>query len=1158
MSATYSEAIAIIIEFATSMDVFEDPPLCVTKNRFPTEYNDNPAVPAYPGIMFDVSSRIEMELYAMEIDVRLEEATTMDVEIFTTPGSFLPNINNESEWTKLADVTATVAPDGRGIFVPEQDFALVKMKAFERRSFYIQMEGPWIDTKAEALDKTGEVQQQSDDLTVFVGVGLNSRFPEDFDKTVDPQFAGVFHYRKPNECDEEVISTAVEFPLLVSQPPNAFFLNLIKDALDEIVRDALLKSTPFSTMTAESDLQVGSSTKVTSIPSDMDCPETWLHCPTVKPILSFTHQKQLRAGQLRYHILRAKDAIVKSLKQKLQINGILYLGLQPVASSFDITLTGTSGDVDDEARDFFERVVTQVLDETVREESSFVTVLDTAAARGSRRRALRGMSEALSISGEVFGAQASYFPLSDFAIELNSAVLEERGQVMRTLRLGQHISSEGHVFSSPSFTGITDFQASFSPAVVSVLSLGPERERVLDTKILLILISVVLAIFFVFFGYLSRKRAKERRKYKVELQEYRDQMRQQRREKRDGLQKSLDQKSDGECTSGSFENNFSDDLEAAFELGYGKYKEAVEGLGEKALSADQLADTDDADNRGNAERGVVRRRSSASGLSLSLEQDEVQSDLEDDFSDSTSEDGGSVSGTESVVSSASRVSTASSKSLLSVFMEKQAEKQKLQGFHMKRPSSVASSMSESVRRGPSVKSDPLRSQSDHIPKRNLSYMGNQYAADKSQVRRTVSGDTDVRTGRTRNVESMRSKSFDGTFPQAHPSRCYSLHQDQADLNRQLSASAHSYTERRIYLTSSTSRSICSSRSVSSAHSNQSNRTAPVTQTNTATPLHSKRTEVEPASHAREKKADLPTQLSQRFEHLLPPSAQAKEGLNKRCTDQETEPAARTERSHCNSSTLSESASRRTLPARESRTIIPVRRDSSALRLRYEEERPSELELSPDKGTADEHIKGSYTKAIVRDAGPEVSTSPSVSTIVNGKPPLPEKRDYLQEFLDSDEEDDDDDTQVMTTSPSSANETPTPPPASSPPKLTVDDFIRRIDRFQQQEQLSRSSGHHEESSLSGAESLDSIFLDPPTTTVDTIPQKEKKKKKKKSKKSTSSSSTITASMSSSGGYGSSDEDLSCTKSLDDNILLHGETKKKKKLSKKAPPQIIVAI
>lgn len=158
----------------TTMDVFEKQPLCVTLHDLKTKYNENPAIPAYSGIMFDVSSRRDMELIAMEIDIRLDQATTLDVEIFTTAGSFLANIHNESMWTKLADSKATVAPDGRGIIVPEKDFTPLKMKEREKRSFYIQMKGPWIDIRAEALDKTGELQQQSDDLTVFVGVGLNS------------------------------------------------------------------------------------------------------------------------------------------------------------------------------------------------------------------------------------------------------------------------------------------------------------------------------------------------------------------------------------------------------------------------------------------------------------------------------------------------------------------------------------------------------------------------------------------------------------------------------------------------------------------------------------------------------------------------------------------------------------------------------------------------------------------------------------------------------------------------------------------------------------------------------------------------------------------------------------------------------------------------
>eukprot|EP00977_Amphora_coffeiformis_P013287 scaffold3421_cov181-Amphora_coffeaeformis.AAC.27 len=985
------------------------------------------------------------------------------------------------------------------------------------------------------------------------------------------------------------MSTEIEFLLLVSQPPNTYFLNLVRDEFDDIVRKQLLTKAPFATMTTESGLKVGTSTKVTSVPSGIDCPDDWLHCPTIKLILSLTHDKELRAGQLRYHVLRAKDSIIQTLKDKVNIDGIMYVGLEPAAASFEMTLVGTGEDLELEAWDYFERVTANFLDDTVQTESGFVTVFDSVTFAEPYRRNLRALSGSLAVSGQVYGAQGGFLPFSNFAIQMNNAVSKETDSFMGMLRRGEYISAEGHVFTCPDFVALEDITASFSPVRVAALSLSPEKG--VNSHILLIIGMIFLAIFVAIFGYYSRRRAKERSKYKEELQEYRDQMKTQRREKRDELQQSLDQKSDGEITAASFKNKFADDLEAAFELGYEKYKETLEKLGEGALSAGQLvgAETSDDTCSQSKERCALSRNSSAtsaSGLSLFLEEHDVQSDLEDDFSDSSSEEGGNVSGNESVASGVSRASTTSSRSLLSVFMEKQAETQARQGFHVSSGSSVTSGMTGSLKR-----SDPLKSQSEHIPKRSTSYIGNQYATDRSGVRRTVSGDFGIPSGRARNAGSMRSKSFDGIFPGSSghlrdptdPNRQLSASahpctgRRPTDQNHELSASAHSYSGRRIYLNASSGGSVCSSRSARATHSKLSNRTAPVGQavtdkacrsnsahsSNNAEKESPNRPTIEKSQNFEQSKngPDLQAQLSQRFEHLLPPSAQSKASENSRTEQEKSHRTISSSFSSISTGSVGKRSqntgpsrnadSCRKLPERENGTISPRRSAKPAVCV------PKDA-AHQDKSSAPVSNPDCSGPAVVTTAAKPSLRVPSSSA-------NPPKKGYLQEFLDSDDEDSDgNDTQVLTTSSSSPDKN-SPPPK----KLTVDDFIHRIELFQQEYQQHRDHDHHHSdcdmSSLSGTESLDSIFLEPEDRCDKSIggsAHSMRRSARKKTNKSRHSSSKSTCSTLSISSYDESVGDISCAHSLDDNIIRNGElTKKAKKRgnkrqkSLKIPTQII---
>lgn len=58
------------------------------------------------------------------------------------------------------------------------------------------------------------------ELDISVGVGFNEyKFPGDFDRTLDPQFAGVLHLRRSGDCNILIANTTLEFSYLIETEP---------------------------------------------------------------------------------------------------------------------------------------------------------------------------------------------------------------------------------------------------------------------------------------------------------------------------------------------------------------------------------------------------------------------------------------------------------------------------------------------------------------------------------------------------------------------------------------------------------------------------------------------------------------------------------------------------------------------------------------------------------------------------------------------------------------------------------------------------------------------------------------------------------------------------------------------------------------------------
>jgi hypothetical protein len=141
----------------------------------------------------------------------------LSIQVYTIDGTFAERFNQSYSWDLLASTEIALAPEGNSGIIPTTDFTSVTVKAMEKRSFYFTMKGPYIDHTVYGLQKTGDIHMKGNDMLLYVGSGLTSdNFPSEIDKVLDPQFAGVIHYKKIYQCDDNnARSTRITFQYLI-------------------------------------------------------------------------------------------------------------------------------------------------------------------------------------------------------------------------------------------------------------------------------------------------------------------------------------------------------------------------------------------------------------------------------------------------------------------------------------------------------------------------------------------------------------------------------------------------------------------------------------------------------------------------------------------------------------------------------------------------------------------------------------------------------------------------------------------------------------------------------------------------------------------------------------------------------------------------------
>ena len=415
--------------------------ICYALSSFDTPYSNDNRVVSYSGIMFDLFTKGEaLEIITLEVDVRLPEVTDFSVQVYTTNGAYLSKINDNSQWTLVADTEAIATPDKSGIIIPQRAFTNINADARSRISIYIQMKGPWIENRAQALIKTGELALEGQDFYSYAGVGISSLFPNNPEPTTDPQFSGKVYYQKPKACQDTTRSViALEF--ITGAGFDHSSLGPISRAVETVTTENLLLEEWFADKASSAGLKVESNTKTTTAPyNGKVCP--WSTCATYVSQLTFLHSNELSEGEISYNVYRYADAITREIKEKVASDEIAYLGLKSAKVDFSLTIQGVSDTtMNSEQERYLASTLITFFKTSIPRTSSYVTAFhaefDDDGSRFLRTR--RQLNGSISVDGTLYGGRAAPFDKEELTIQLRNSLSEDKDFLVQALRYGSVI-----------------------------------------------------------------------------------------------------------------------------------------------------------------------------------------------------------------------------------------------------------------------------------------------------------------------------------------------------------------------------------------------------------------------------------------------------------------------------------------------------------------------------------------------------------------------------------------------------------------------------------------------------------------------------------------------------------------------------------------------
>ena len=536
---------------------FEDEPIlsqCLVNDVLESS-GENSQIPAYHGIVFDVVGMVaDLEVTALSFLARVDEITDWAADVYVAEGDWRLTLSNPAVWTHVAHVDDAVA-NGGWVYIPDTAFKPVHFSKLQRKSIYIAMNGPWVHSNADALSKPGEVYRREDDMVLYTGVGLDERFPSDYNRTTYPQFAGALYYRQPTDCQEGTVATQVDLQYLMAGSEDPVFVIRVKEVLNDLVRNTMMDVKPFAGWIKDRGLIVSQPPQIDTFAYDNDgrtnnCPENWKsECPrnVLGPRLFFQHSEGLSPGALEYEIYRFADSLADLLGKRLNTNEVAYVGVLPVVSEFSFTMDGVPMDknlFNQNNQKFLEKAATEFFADAILQQDPYLKVLDTQieghgapSATPKERRLLRHLQTTTELGsmqyyGSMMGAQPRYLPLTAFPFALREAASDDSFRKAIQIKASVTADTEESGLSPNEYFGnLSNMTAAFDPDLVEAGTLEDDSSsfNILPYIVVgLIVLALILAMKFVCQHFeqikinlhsLKRKKMIEERKAEKEKRE---------------------------------------------------------------------------------------------------------------------------------------------------------------------------------------------------------------------------------------------------------------------------------------------------------------------------------------------------------------------------------------------------------------------------------------------------------------------------------------------------------------------------------------------------------------------------------------------------------------------------------------------------------------
>jgi hypothetical protein len=557
----------------------DDPSQFCSVSTFATPSNAVEGTPPVLGLLFTVTPFIDAELVALQLDlVDGADATGSDLHanVYMLVGEFLLSDsrrkydNDPSHWTPIFDSVGVIIPappkqttssdgqedptsasatadtlsvmDPSRLLLPAQSFTPTLLQSGVTYSFYVTMNGHYLNCVAAALQKTGEVAAQTDDMSVSVGAGLNATgFPETIDPLIDPQFSGILHYRKvkPPQNGEGAVDsicasrTTIAFDYIMNRElpvenDSAFSL-AVENAMAEFVGASESLQDFASQGRWLTIVEGGTATQTARHIYTGQCPTSWTSkdCPNLsyRTQLTIAHADDWEEARVRNELYLGHEFVTRALQRTRFTVGlgaaleISYIGQRSIESRLDMTLhlnQSLSSPLSSDQQEFVEHATASFLRASV--DPTFVDNLYVNFTSSVSRRDLQqsGVDDRtlLRLSGVIQGTRYEYFGYEEFSQTLQEAFLDVDHNAKFIDALERELLMPGTILlsiqESRPIEGIQGVDVEIEPATgfavaTTTDSKGSPETAVLVGSIMSVFLFLIIVVSTCLFVYKRRK-----------------------------------------------------------------------------------------------------------------------------------------------------------------------------------------------------------------------------------------------------------------------------------------------------------------------------------------------------------------------------------------------------------------------------------------------------------------------------------------------------------------------------------------------------------------------------------------------------------------------------------------------------------------------------